>query len=430
MVNDLSVSELAQDKRRDLVRRLNDAKRPEQALGAEYELLVLWMLRESGELEIEPEWCAGNSRPDGYSEGTFMDGRGEIFEVTAISDGRMKEEDSMRAASQRLVEAANKIKKGSGRNLYFNYLEEWESIEGRRVRVRQIPSDLKITPYIEWGITELLRKTDERPVVRLKEGGLDVAIERKAQKQNALFNFHSSVPAEAKSLTDNPIYETLQRKRIQLRGASDDCRKVIWLCDGGADLLLACGKQRLGTRGITAEQIIENFLNQYPEIDLVCVLSAQHSEHFLGRREEKWWQLTLLATEDVRPLVNEAFLNRIVSNLPKPRFSGYQARELVLQRAYAPQAIGWYSGVSYRSVNNEGSIEVSARLVIDLLARRITPQQFSYFMGDRDGENIFSRLLDTGITFSDVKFVSGGLDDDDDKIVLHYSKDPAASDFA
>ena len=336
----------------------------------------------------------------------------------------------MRAASQRLVEAANKIKKGSGRNLYFNYLEEWESIEGRRVRVRQIPSDLKITPYIEWGITELLRKTDERPVVRLKEGGLDVAIERKAQKQNALFNFHSSVPAEAKSLTDNPIYETLQRKRIQLRGASDDCRKVIWLCDGGADLLLACGKQRLGTRGITAEQIIENFLNQYPEIDLVCVLSAQHSEHFLGRREEKWWQLTLLATEDVRPLVNEAFLNRIVSNLPKPRFSGYQARELVLQRAYAPQAIGWYSGVSYRSVNNEGSIEVSARLVIDLLARRITPQQFSYFMGDRDGENIFSRLLDTGITFSDVKFVSGGLDDDDDKIVLHYSKDPAASDFA
>lgn len=429
MIKELATSELAPDKRRDLVSRLNDAKRPEQALGAEYELLVLWMLRQSGQLEIEPEWCAGTSKPDGYSEGTFLDGRGEIFDITAISDGRTKEEDGMRAASQRLAEAANKIEKGLGQYLYFTYLEEWQSVEGRRVRVRQIPSDLTVTPYIEWGISELLRKTDERPVVRLKEGSLDVLIERKNHKQITLFNFHSSVPPEAKSLTDNPIYETLKRKRSQLRNTSDNCRKVIWLCDAGADLLRACGKARYGVQSITAEQIIKKFLTQYPDIDLVCVLSPQHSNHMLGQKTERWWQLTLLANEQVRPLVNDTFLNQIVSALPKPRFAGYQARQLVLQRAYAPQAKGWYSGVSYRSINNEGSIEVSARLVFDLLARRITPQQFSYFMGDRDEENLFGRLLDTGITLSDVTFVPGGPDDDDDKIVLHYSKDPAASNF-
>lgn len=429
MINELSIYGLAPDKRRDLVSRLNDAKRPEQALGAEYELLVFWMLRESGQLEIEPEWCASTSRPDAYSEGTFIGGHGEICEITAISDGRAKEEDGMRAASQRLLEVANRAQKGSGRYLYFNYLEEWENVEGRRVRVRQIPSDLKVTPYIEWAIAELLRKNDKRPIVRIKEGKLDVAIERRAEKQSVLFNFHSSVPAEARSLTDNPIYEALQRKRSQLKDASAHCRKVIWLCDAGADLLRACGKPRFGIQVITAEQIITNFLAQYRDIDLVCVLSPQHSERMLEQRTEHWWQLTLLASSENKPLVNEAFLDRIVSKLPKPRFAGYQARELVLQRAYAPQAKGWYSGMSYRSINNEGSIEVSARLIIDLLARRITPQQFSHFMGDRDGENIFGRLLDTGITFSDVKFVPGGPDDDDDKIVLHYSKDPAASDF-
>ena len=429
IIDELVIFGLVPSKRRDLVSRLNDAKRPEQALGAEYELLVLWMLRESGKLEIEPEWCAGTSRPDAYSEGSFIDGRGEICEITAISDTRTKEEDGMRAASQRLVEAANKIKRGSGRYLYFNYLDEWEKVENRRVRVRQIPSDLKITPYIERGIAELLRTTDARPVVRLKEGKLDVAIERRAQKQNALFNFHSSVPAEAKGLVDNPIYEALQRKRTQLKHASDHCRKVIWLCDAGAELLRACGKPRFGMQGISAEQIITNFLAQYPDIDLVCVLSPQHSEHMLGQRTEHWWQLTLLASSQTRSLVNEAFLNQIVSMLPKPRFAGYQARQLVLQQAYAPQAKGWYSGMSYRSTKNEGSIEVSARLIIDLLARRITPEQFSYFMGDREGENMFARLLDTGITISDVTFRDGGPDEDDDKVVLHYAKDPGASDF-
>lgn len=429
MIDDLAAFGLVPPKRRDIVNRLNDAKRPEQALGAEYELLVLWMLRESGHLEIEPEWCAGASRPDAYSEGIFIDGTGEICEVTAISDNRAKEEDGMRAASQRLVAAANKIKKGSGRYLYFNYQHEWEHIEGRSVRVRQIPADLEITPYIECGLNELLRNGDARPSVRLKEGRLDVVIERRATGQNALFNFHSSVPAEAKSLTDNPIYEALQRKRNQMKNASDYCRKVIWVCDAGAELLRACGKPKFGMQGITAEQIVTNFLVQYPDVDLVCVLSPQHSEHMVGQRAERWWQLTLFAGNQIESTVNVAFLNRIVSALPKPRFAGYQARHLVLQQAYAPKAKGWYSGMSYRSTGDAGSVEVPMRLIVDLLARRITAEQFSHFLGHKEGENLFARLLDSGITINNITFRSGGLDEDDDKVVLHYARDPGASAF-
>lgn len=430
IINDLFGNDgAASPKRKDIVNRLNNQIDPKQTLGAEYELIVLWMLRNSKQMEIEPEWCAGASRPDAYTDSIFRDGLGELSEITAIGNGRAKEEDGMRAASRKLVEAANKIEKGVGAYLHFTFNEEWEHINGRRVRIRQIPTNLEVTPYVQWGLQELLKITSPQPIVRLKEGKLDVLIQRKTEKQHSLFNFHSSVPPEAKSITDNPIYDALKKKRDQLKNASENCRKVIWLCDAGADMLRAFGRPQVNNRAITATEIVEHFLQRYHDIDLVCILSPQHGNRTLGQKEESWWQLTLLPNINAATAVDQEFLNRIVSELPKPRFAGYQARELVLQGAYSPKAKGWYSGMTYRSNKDQGAIEVSSRLIIDLLARRITPKQFTYFMGDRGDENLFARLLDTGLTFSDITFRAGGIDDDDDKIILHYSKDPSAASF-
>ena len=422
-----STADLSPAKRKDIVNRLNDEDDPKQSLGAEYELVVFWMLRECAQFEIEPEWCAGPSQPDAYCESLFLDGRGELCEVTAIGNGRAKEEEDMRAVSRQFVQAANRIERGVGSYLHFTYGEEWEHLGSRQVRVRQIPRNLKITPYIERGLRILIEMAGPRPMVRLKEGKLDVLIQRKTEKQHHLFNFHSSVPPEAKTLTDNPIYDALKKKRDQLKGASAQSRKVIWLCDAGADLLRDCGKPRIGSRGITAEEIIQNFLFRYPEIDLVCVLSPQHTEHTLGHKIDHWWQLTPIAKEKVKDLVNQRFLNAILEKLPKPRFAGYQARHLVLQGAYAPNKQGWYEGVVYRSNKSDGSVEVSARLIIDLLAGRITPEQFSKNMGNRDGVNIFARILSSGVTFNNIEFQSGGEDKDDDKVILYYSKDAGAA---
>lgn len=420
-------ADLCDEKRKDLVSRLNDESDPKQVLGAEYELIVFWMMRECAQFEIEPKWCAGSSQPDAYCESLFLDRKGELCEVTAIGNGRAKEDEGMRDVSRQLVHAANKMRKGIGSFLHFTYGEEWEYVESRRVRVRQIPRNFKITPYIEWGLRTLIEKSEPLPMVRLKEGELDVLIQRKAEKQHQLFNFHNSVPPEAKSLADNSIYDALKKKRDQLKGASEHYRKVIWLCDAGADLLRNCGKARFGIQGITAEQIIQHFLSKYPEIDLVCLLSPQHTEHTLGQRTDHWWKMTPFANAQVEGLINHNFLDVMLKKLPKPRFAGYQARQLALQGAYAPNRQGWYEGMVYRSDKSEGTVEVSARLIIDLLAKRITPDQFSYYMGNRDGENIFARLLSTGVTFSNIDFLPGGDDKDDDKVILHYSKDAGAS---
>ncbi|MFX8875747.1 hypothetical protein ABTM97_19470, partial [Acinetobacter baumannii] len=58
---------LTVEKRRDLLQRLNDGKRVEQALPAEMELALLWALHSLGDLEIEPEWWGDSKRPDAIS---------------------------------------------------------------------------------------------------------------------------------------------------------------------------------------------------------------------------------------------------------------------------------------------------------------------------------------------------------------------------
>ncbi|MCR6635112.1 hypothetical protein [Devosia sp.] len=426
ILDELGARSLDSQKRKDLVNRLNDEKRPEQTLGAEYELIVFWMLSADRNFELEPHWCFP-TRPDAYSQSIFLGNVGELSEITALDNSKTKQEGEMRSSSQRMVDAANRIKKGTGQYLFFTYLEEWERINHRRVRVRQVPLNLEITPYIRQGLHDLL--LGELKTVRLKEGNLDVVIERRERRQHHLFNFHSSVPPEAKSLTDNPIFYALKRKREQLVSASTEYKRVIWLCDAGSDILRACGTVRHMQSSISAEQIIQNFLLLYQDIDLVIVLSPRHSNSTLGQSRENWWHLSHFTNNDAGAQLDVEWLQKACLKLPSPRFAGYQARQLVQQRAYGPTAKGWYTGVTYRSKDHKGSVEISSRLVIDLLARRITPEQFAHFMGDRDGQNLFARMLDAGMTFEDITFQSGGIDEDDDKIVLHYSDDPSASKF-
>ena len=78
-------------------------------------------------------------------------------------------------------------------------------------------------------------------------------------------------------------------------------------------------------------------------------------------------------------------------------------------------------------MNGKSEISISARLLLDLLAGRITEQQFRYFLGEKPNEpSMFKNWLDRGITISDVTMKPRSLDEDDDHIVLHFSDDAAA----
>lgn len=72
-------------------------------------------------------------------------------------------------------------------------------------------------------------------------------------------------------------------------------------------------------------------------------------------------------------------------------------------------------------------VKVSARALLDFLAGRINVDQFRHAMGQRAGEkNLFEHWLTMGLSLQDIKIESGGVDEDDDLLVLSLSDDPAA----
>jgi hypothetical protein len=121
-------------------------------------------------------------------------------------------------------------------------------------------------------------------------------------------------------------------------------------------------------------------------------------------------------------------LRKLVELLPPPRFEGYQCRSLFRQGMFSPRAHGWWKGM--RVETKKGGpmqVKVSSRMIMDLLAGRMTPEQFRHFMGERPGQaNLFHHWLGMGYTIKAAKLEDGGIDADDDFLVLTLSDDPAA----
>src|SRR5579859_5815563 len=127
----------------NLLGRLNDTKRPEQLIGAERELGLLWGLGQAAKLEVEPTIPNSSRVPEAYSAALF--GTPSYIEVTTISDGKLSGEADMQRAAQKMVEFANSVRRRSGKNLYFSFAETnyWEG--SRYFREHHIAPDFELT---------------------------------------------------------------------------------------------------------------------------------------------------------------------------------------------------------------------------------------------------------------------------------------------
>ena len=81
------------------------------------------------------------------------------------------------------------------------------------------------------------------------------------------------------------------------------------------------------------------------------------------------------------------------------------------------------------STGNDITYRMSSRAFQDFLAGRITEEQFRHFLGDAEGDSTVGRFLDQGFMISEITFEKGSVDEDDDTLVLRFSKDPAAQSF-
>jgi len=430
---------LGPEKGRDLLRRLNDPKQVEQALPAEMELALLSAIQALGDLEVEPEWWGDSRRPDAVTD-AFVIGRTTAIEIAATTDNAISGEEDMDAIAVQISEVASRARKGAGDHLYFRYREESGYLDGRYIRRRLAPRGYKLTDD-QRAIIERWISSGECQTVRLRltAQGLDVEIEHTARKQIRYHNLYSSMPPETHSLEDNPLFDLLVRKAKQLRGAAPGTLRVLFVADVGSTLLNRVGRGREmdpTRRFVSAREIIQHFLQaRTRSVDAVVTFSPHKDLPGFGgflqaQRKPRRWSVAFFGTPQLAE--PPPALEALAAMLPEPHYEGYQARSLFRQGAFSPAKTGQYLGMTIRSNQGSGrfSVEFPARMLLDLLAGRLTEERFRRQLDPRDeGKNIFKTWLDMGFTISGTDMAPRSADEDDDHLILHFTDDAAARPF-
>lgn len=431
---------LSGEKGRDILNRLN-GKRIEQALPAEMELALLWAIGSLGDLEVEPDWWGDAKRPDAITD-ALVPGKTAAIEIAAVSDNAISGEEVMDAITVQLCTVANKARKGVGDYLYFRFAAVSGYESGTYFRRRLAPAGYKLT-LDDIAAVEIWVRAGQSQAQRLRltGDGLDVELEHTNRKQVRYHNLYSGMPAEAHSLEDNPLFELLVRKARQLRAAVPGTVRILFLSDVGSTLLRNVGRGGFEIdhthRYVAARQIIHHFLQTRARcVDAVVTFSPRKDFSQFGERDglglkTRRWMVGFFGTDSL-PEVPPS-LDRIASLLPDPHYEGYQARSLFRQGAFSPSGTGQYLGSTMRinPKENRYSIEFPARLLLDLLAGRLSEERFRREVGGPSGNaNIFKTWLERGLTISGAEMAERDLDEDDDHLILHFSDDAAARPFS
>lgn len=422
-------------KRRDLVRRLTD-KRPEQVFGAEMELALSYGFSMGFDTEIEPEWYPGSKEPDIYVEDFFE--HPAFVEITTISDEAVSGQKVMRAASQKILEYANTVKKGSGKFLYFEYQEisgyrqvipKPKSIFGHKefFRERLVKVNFKLCNEFKALLDEWLGNSSwpTPEAIRIKLDYVDVVIRVKKHVQRSSHNFHSPMPALCYSLEDNPIFKALKAKEHQLRETPEGYLRVVFLCDGGCRPLRSLNDRDPLNLVKSAKDIIQHFLRKGSKLDYVIFVSPLIDRNYrFKNRTKKSWMVTPFNGINNDRKDYQSKLKALFSNLPEPRFEANNAKGILLQGILKPNNRLQHLGTNYMSKTkgrDEFQVKTSSKALYELISGRINFEKFKQITG------IDSEILKADYRITNIEIEYKGPEKDDDYVTVTLSRDVAAT---
>ena len=404
----------------DLLARI-EHKSPQDALAGEFELGLLWSIRQVAHIEIEPPPTSGSSCPDAYSNDLFSS-RPALIEITALSDDTFSGAADMNRAANIICQFANRVRRGSGEHLYFEFLVESYYRNGRFHRNRRITDKFKLTATLEAEVRAWLSNPDwpKNGNARLTDPEIDVVVQWKSFVHPEGRTF-CSMPAVAYHVEENTIFRALKRKERQLSGAPAGTLRCIFLGDAGCQMLREL--KPFGVQEVSGDQVIKHFLSK-SSVDVVGVFSPYRAFQVFqmpGTRVPHW-RVNLYTRTEVPAESDCSLVQKMVEVLPRPQLEGYQARSWHRQGFFDPQGKGIYLGCKMTTKAGSVSISISARMVLELLAGRITPEQFQNF-SFRDHRNIFDAEFKRGLTIQGARIEKGGLDEDDDYLVFEMEPD-------
>lgn len=422
MLDDLS-GWLSARKAKDIVKRLNN-RNVDQAVPQEYELLITWAVSRVADLEIERP--LQDREPDIYST-NIIDSGPVYIEVAAISDASLSGENLMQRAANIITQHANSISAKSGRHIALIFNEESGYTRSRRgpfsqyFRRRRITRSFELTDPMKRQLRKWIAREGRGGRLRLIDANIDVLLEWRPNV-HPFHKIYCSMPSEAHDLEDNPVYRVPREKaKEQLSYAPPGTARCIVLCDAGCRLLRGASVQSATT--VTARQIVEHFLRKYTNF-LVCILSPRPVQNiFSSTSAGLMWKIDVYDARDNINSNEHDKLYSMIEHLPRPIYEGYQIRKPYQKGVFLPQSKGQYLSPKIVTKDKKTCLYMSARALQELLAGRMTHEEFKDLtMGD-DVE----WLLKLGQTINSAKLVFQNVSADDDYLVFEFSEDPAAA---
>ena len=410
-------------KANDLLARLEHPD-TDSALGAEAEMALLWALLRVAHLRVEPDLPKTNRLPDALTKNLFASTRA-VIEITALSDDVFSGRTAMTRTANIIAGYANRVRKRAGEHLSFEFLEHsyWEKGFHRE---RCVDPGYQISATTKDQLKSWIenQNADKPERIRITEGKTDVIVTWH-KKSSPSVNVHCRMPPVAYDLEDNPLFKALTRKAKQLKQAGPKFLRAVFMVDAGCHLLRNLQSFGSGLE-VSGERIIWHALQEL-SLDFICVFSPYREPlRILAPNRPIMWKVTYFDTREDMPRREYRRLEKLAAQLPRPRFEGYQARQIHRHGGFDPQESGWYAGTEL-SFGNGGTmkLKLSSRLVLECLAGRIDTDklQSCAFGNDR---NWFEVALSRGQTIQGARFENAGIDEDDDYLVFDLDHDWAA----
>ena len=411
-----------------MVRRLNLGEIP-----TEWEMVLLNAFSKIGTVGYEKDF-GGHKKGDIYFEDMGNKGGNFLAEVTTVSDEGL---DKLNPVEELIAELNRRAKQNDINPAYFSLRVG----DGNKKQYKGGPkAQLKLPgkayfeerlfgPKFQSFLSDIKRQPAASSRFEIKSKEIDLTLDYlpKGLHFNASWISYKVVY----SLTENRIYSALHEKAVQLQATKFKGPIGIFLCDGGCNFLAS---DSLGNLSYTPREVIFNFLHEHDSISFVVT--------FVVRREQKFIS---------SPFVDNPY--RVFTNLYKGQCDSQlklDLEDLMAQLKYPKSQLGAQNALNqlnvypFQGIQHGGTmkmtsekteVRISARDVFELLAGRITQQQFVERHSFLNDENPFEKALQGGSMIGavtrtpDVELEITPEDDDDWLIFTFPGPDPALSPF-
>ena len=222
---------------------------------------------------------------------------------------------------------------------------------------------------------------------------------------------------------DNPLYNTLKNKAIQLRQSGYKGIRGIIVCDRGSRIFTEMSNWST----YTMHEVVNEFFRQNESVAFVMTIGIKSSSSTFEGRFHNDFEPKLFVNGSSEDWVSnlDHLFSRVVSSLP----AIYQTPENAMNSLKWNQSTKRTKPFLGGSILRGNEIRISARELLDLLAGRLDQARFAENHAVGGGNNIFSLYQAQGKMIKRAE-VERRPEEDDDWVILEFSTDdPAVSNF-